>query len=156
MAPTRARTLALLALAGGLAAACADSPVPRESLAGAPFSLWLAGTNVGSYVVFQRSVFDAVYSFVTGKDCSLVNLERRGEYCRSVAVASPEPFCVRTIGEVDCWTVANPYGPQRPVTDTPARPASREALRWSLSPFRPSPPTQGEAGGSASSSGGQE
>jgi hypothetical protein len=135
MAPRRSRRLAALALAASLVAGCTDPPLLQETIAGTPLSLWLAGTGVASYAVLQRGVFDAVYSVVTGKDCSVINIERRGEYCRSVAVAQPIAFCTRSLGDVDCWTVANPYGPQRPVTDIPPPPVARTPGRWNLSPF---------------------
>jgi hypothetical protein len=135
MAPRRSRRLAALALAASLVAGCTDPPLLQETIAGTPLSLWLAGTGVASYAVLQRGVFDAVYSVVTGKDCSVINIERRGEYCRSVAVAQPIAFCTRSLGDVDCWTVANPYGPQRPVTDIPPPPVARTPVRWNLSPF---------------------
>lgn len=131
----RPNRLASLALAAMLAGGCQEPSVLQERVAGAPVSLWLAGASVASFVVLQRGVFDAVYSLATGQDCSVLHLERRGEYCRSAAVAQPVPFCTRTIGQVDCWTVAEPYGPQRPVADIPPPPPARERLRWSLSPF---------------------
>jgi hypothetical protein len=134
-APRRSRRLAALALAGSLLAGCTDPPLLQETIAGAPLSLWAAGTGVASYAVLQRGVFDTIYSLVTGKDCSVLNIERRGEYCRSEPVAEPIAFCTRTIGAVDCWTVANPYGPQRAVTDIPSPPAARQPVRWNLSPF---------------------
>ncbi len=115
-------------------AGCSEPAVLQETIAGTPLSLWIAGASATSFVVAQRGLFDVAYSLVTGKDCSLVNIERRGEYCRSEAIAQPVAFCTRSLGDVDCWTVANPYGLQRPVTDIPVRPERRPA-RWSLSPF---------------------
>jgi len=123
----RSRLLALM-LAAATLGGC------QETFLGTPLSLWAAGASVGSFVVLERGLFDAGYSLVTGKDCSVVNLERGGPYCRTEAVAQPAPFCTRTIGTVDCWTVAEPYGPQRPVADTPV-PPERVPARWSLSPF---------------------
>jgi hypothetical protein len=131
----RPRRLTALALAGSLLGGCSEVPLSQEPVAGAPLSLWLAGTGVASYVVLQRGLFDTIYSLVTGKDCSLLNIERAGEYCRSEPVAQPIAFCTRSLGDVDCWTVANPYGPQRAVTDTPSPPVARRPVRWNLSPF---------------------
>lgn len=130
----RSRRLVALALSGTLVAGCEQPSVMQERIAGTPVSLWLAGAEVASFAVLQRGLLDTVYSLVTGKDCSVLNIERRGEYCRSAAVAQPVAFCTRTIGDVDCWTVANPYGPQRAVTDTPVAPP-RQPVRWGLSPF---------------------
>lgn len=121
-------------LAGGLLAGCSGSTPLQEPIAGAPASLWLSGASVASFAVLQRGLVDVAYSMVTGQDCSVINIERRGEYCRTEAVATPVPFCTRSLGDVDCWTVAEPYGPQRAVPDTPAR-AERTPRRWSLAPF---------------------
>jgi hypothetical protein len=123
-----------LALAGGLIAGCTSDPVLQETVLGTPVSLWVAGASAASFVVLQRGLFDVAYSVVTGKDCSVINIERRGEYCRTDPVAAPVAFCTRSLGDVDCWVVAEPYGPQRPVSDTPA-PAERTPRRWSLTPF---------------------
>ncbi|MCU0985899.1 MAG: hypothetical protein MUC89_13305 [Acetobacteraceae bacterium] len=123
-----------LALAGGLLAGCANEPLLQETVLGAPVSLWTAGASVASFAVLQRGLVDVAYSVVTGKDCSVIHIERRGEYCRTEPVAAPVPFCTRSLGDVDCWAVAEPYGPQRPVSDTPAR-AERTPRRWSLTPF---------------------
>jgi hypothetical protein len=122
------------ALAGGLLAGCSTPPVLREQVMGAPVSLWLAGASVASFVVAERGLFDIAYSVVTGQDCSVIHLERRGEYCRTDPVQAPAPFCTRSLGDVDCWTVAEPYGPQRGVPDTPAA-QERAARRWTLLPF---------------------
>jgi len=128
MARHRRRSLPALVLASGLLGGCGETPL------GAPLSLWAAGAEAGSLMVLQRGLFDTAYSLVTGKDCSVVNLERGGPYCRTEGVAEPVPFCTRSLGAVDCWTVAEPFGPQRPVTDMPM-PARRVPARWSRSPF---------------------
>jgi hypothetical protein len=121
MPPMRARLLLPVILLAG--AGC------RSEIEGTPVSLIAAGTLVTSYAVLQRSPIDAVYSLVTGKDCSSLHLERRGEYCRTREVATAPAFCTRSLATVDCWTETAPYGPQRAVADTPARP-EREAVRW--------------------------
>lgn len=128
------RRLPALAFAGALMAGCSSPPLLQERVIGAPVSLWTAGASVASFAVLQRGVFDVAYSLVTGKDCSVVNIERRGEYCRTDPVAAPVAFCTRSLGDVDCWTVAEPYGPQRQVADQPPAP-ERVPRRWSLSPF---------------------
>lgn len=96
---------------------------------GTPAPLVAAGASVGSFVVLQRGVFDTAYSLVTGQDCSVLHLERRGEYCRTVEAPAEAPFCTRSLGRVDCWTEPRPFGPQPSVADTPARPAT-EPARW--------------------------
>ncbi|WP_428492498.1 hypothetical protein [Rhodopila sp.] len=79
------------------------------SLAGCGLSTNLAATvavasSVGSIATIHRSPADAVYSFITGKDCSIVRLDENKSYCRPVE-PPPEPpeFCTRTLGSVNCW-----------------------------------------------------
>ncbi|MCS6854166.1 MAG: hypothetical protein NZ523_05365 [Elioraea sp.] len=99
------------------------------TIQGTPASLVAAGAVAGSFVVLQRGPVDAMYSLITGEDCSVLHLERRGEYCRSVERIGAAPFCTRSLGQVDCWTEPRPFGPQQAVADTPARPAT-EPARW--------------------------
>jgi hypothetical protein len=121
-------------LAGSLLGGCSSAPVLSETVLGAPVSLWLAGGSVASFALLQRGLVDVAYSVVTGQDCSVLNIEKRGEYCRTDPVAGPAPFCTRSLGDVDCWSVAEPYGRQRAVTDIPVA-AERTPRRWSLTPF---------------------
>ena len=62
------------------------------------------GANVGSVATIQRTVPDAVYSLVTGRDCSLVRLDQGKTYCRATE-PKPEPqvFCTRSLAAVNCW-----------------------------------------------------
>ncbi len=80
------------------------------------------GANVVSVAAIQRTPADAVYSWWTGRDCSIVRLDRGLEYCRPVDPAPlMPPFCTRSLGVVDCW--ANPAdmpGGVRGVADGPA------------------------------------
>jgi hypothetical protein len=84
----------------------------------------VASASVASIVMFQRSGFDALYSVITGKDCSIVRLSRDESYCRPV---EPEPtppqYCTRSLGSVDCWKSAQNLGtpPPRGVADGPDR-----------------------------------
>ena len=60
--------------------------------------------GVGSIAVIQRSPLDALYSAVTGKDCSIVRLEQGKTYCRPVEPPpEPLPYCTRSLGLADCW-----------------------------------------------------
>ena len=63
-----------------------------------------AGVTVGSIAVLQRSPLDALYSAVTGRDCSIVRMEQGKSYCRPIE-PPPEapPYCTRSLGVVDCW-----------------------------------------------------
>jgi hypothetical protein len=82
----------------------------------------LIGTSIASVATIQRTPLDAVYSLVSGKDCSLVRLDQGKTYCRPVE-PPPEapPFCTRSLGVVDCWQDP-PDMPNRPpgVADGPA------------------------------------
>jgi len=62
------------------------------------------GANVVSVTTIQRSPADALYSLVTGRDCSIVRLDQGKTYCRAVE-PKPEPpaFCTRGLGSVTCW-----------------------------------------------------
>jgi hypothetical protein len=77
--------------------------------------------NAASVVVFQRSVPDILFSFITGKDCSIVRLDQGQTYCAVPEQARVQPFCTRSLGVVDCW--ADPErlpGRYRQVGDAPA------------------------------------
>ncbi len=94
------------------------------------------GANVISVTTIQRSPADAVYSLVTGKDCSIVRLDEGKTYCRPVE-PPPEPpaFCTRGLGAVTCWadpaTVpGNPHGvADGPTGLTPEQEADR-VRKW--------------------------
>jgi hypothetical protein len=78
--------------------------------------------NVGSVAVIQRSPADAVYSWWTGRDCSVVRLDEGKTYCRPVE-PEPEPpaFCTRTLGSVNCWRDSSMMpGQPRGLADGPA------------------------------------
>ncbi|MBN8897836.1 MAG: hypothetical protein J0H19_02375 [Rhodospirillales bacterium] len=80
-----------------------------------------AGTTIGSITIIHRSPFDAAYSLLTGRDCSIVRLDEGKSYCRPVE-PPPEPprFCTRSLGVVDCWLdPAKLPVPQREVADGP-------------------------------------
>jgi hypothetical protein len=62
------------------------------------------GVTVGSIAVIQRSPLDAVYSAVTGRDCSIVRMEQGKSYCRPIdPPPDSPPYCTRSLGVVDCW-----------------------------------------------------
>lgn len=105
------RYLAALVLLPCLAA-CANWTEPTGALFAA---------NAASVVVFQRSLPDILFSFITGKDCSIVRLDQGKTYCAVSEPARREPFCTRSLGVVDCW--ADPErlpGYYREVGDAPA------------------------------------
>jgi hypothetical protein len=57
-----------------------------------------------SVAVFGRGVLDLGYSAVSGRDCSVVRLDKGQTYCAPTAPPPPERLCTRTLGTVDCWT----------------------------------------------------
>jgi len=91
----------------------------------------LVGASVGSVATIQRSPADAVYSLVTGRDCSIVRLDEGKTYCRRVD-PPPEipPFCTRSLGTVNCWVdPADLPGHPMPVANGPTMTAEQEAHR---------------------------
>ena len=79
------------------------------------------GASVGSVATIHRSPADAVYSWWTGRDCSIVRLDEGKSYCRPTE-PKPEPpvFCTRTLGSVNCWQNASAApGSPRGVADGP-------------------------------------
>jgi hypothetical protein len=80
--------LILLLLAG-----CSPEVVPAAAL-----------VSIGSIAVIQRSPFDALYSVISGKDCSIVRWDQGKSYCRPVEPPpEPPPYCTRSLGVADCW-----------------------------------------------------
>jgi hypothetical protein len=90
----------------------------------------LAAADMASVVVFGRGIADLGVSAISGRDCSIVRLDRGQTYC--APRDSPGrlgPFCTRSLGVVDCW--ADPGllpAPQREVADTPG--PTPEQLRY--------------------------
>ncbi len=79
------------------------------------------GAGAGSIATIHRTPADAVYSWWTGRDCSVVRLDQGKDYCRPVE-PPPEPpvYCTRSLGTVNCWeSAADAPGHQRQVADGP-------------------------------------
>lgn len=97
-----------------------------------------AAVGAGSVAVIGRTPVDAAVSLASGRDCSVVRLDRGLGYCRPVEPPpAPPPYCTRSLGRVDCWReppLAFPM--QRGVADGPvALTAEQEAhrtRRWGL------------------------
>jgi hypothetical protein len=123
MAVMRTILPALLLLTG-----CGASPDWVATAAVAP--------QVASIAIIHRSPFDAIFSLLSGKDCSVVRLDRGEAYCRPVESEPPaQPLCTRSLGVVDCWddpsaVAGHPKGVANgPDTLTPAQEANR-ARTW--------------------------
>ena len=109
---TRALCLVLLLAGCGF--------TPEQVLTGA------VGGTVGSIAVMHRSPFDAVYSVLAGKDCSVVRLDEGKSYCRPVEpLPEPQPYCTRSLGVADCW---------RDPAALPDHPPEIAAGPWVLTP----------------------
>ena len=91
----------------------------------------LAAADIASVVVFGRGIADIGISAISGRDCSIVRLDRGLTYCAARDTApDPGPFCTRSLGVVDCWS--NPEAlpmPQRQVADGPAPTMAQEQYR---------------------------
>jgi hypothetical protein len=94
--------------------------------------------TIGSVTTIGRSPLDAVYSLATGRDCSVVRLDRGASYCRPQEPPPEAPaFCTRSLGVVDCWQDPASLQPRYrgvgdgPGTLTPEQEANR-TRRWPL------------------------
>lgn len=97
-----------------------------------------AAVGVGSVAVIGRTPVDAALSLASGRDCSVVRLDRGQSYCRpEEPPPAPPPYCTRSLGRVDCWRqppLALPL--QRGVADGPwtltAEQEAHRTRRWGL------------------------
>ncbi|WP_158746763.1 hypothetical protein [Acidisphaera sp. L21] len=81
------------------------------------------GVEAASVAVFGRGVVDIGVSAVTGRDCSIVRLDRQQDYCAPREhMPRTEPYCSRTLGDVQCWQDPESFGPTPPrsIADSPA------------------------------------
>ncbi len=103
------RALSLVLLLAG----CGASPEELTAVT--------VGAGVASIATIHRTPFDAVYSLISGRDCSIVWLDQGNTYCKP-AEPPPEPprYCTRSLGQVDCWLEpARLPGQHREVADGP-------------------------------------
>ncbi len=64
----------------------------------------VGAADLASVATFHRSTFDLAYSAVTGRDCSVVRLDRGQRYCKPKEEPPQNPpYCTRSLGTVDCW-----------------------------------------------------
>ncbi|HZF76743.1 MAG TPA: hypothetical protein VE033_13030 [Acetobacteraceae bacterium] len=104
--------LPLLALLPATLAGCG-----AESVAGPVLAVGAA-----SVAVAGKTPVDMAATWFTGRECSIVRLDRRESYC---APPPPPPgavpFCTRSLGSVDCWLVAPPSGERVGAATIPSR-----------------------------------
>lgn len=91
----------------------------------------LAGVEVVSVAVFGRGIGDIGVSALSGRDCSVVRLDRGQTYCAPQDVEpAPALFCTRSLGSVDCWEdPAKLPGRYSGVGDAPSLTAAQERYR---------------------------
>lgn len=94
----------------------------------------LLAAEGASVAVFGRGIVDLGVSAISGRDCSIVRLDKGQTYCAPVDRPNAEPFCTRSLGVVDCWDPVLAAAMQRPgVGDTPPPNLAQEkyrAARW--------------------------
>jgi hypothetical protein len=93
-----------------------------------------AAVNLASVTLIGRSVPDIVISGLSGRDCSIVRVDRGLSYCAAEQPApGPPPYCTPSLGRVDCWVTRPASIPMQrgvvdgPVALTPAQEADRTA-----------------------------
>ncbi len=81
----------------------------------------VAGADAATVSIFGRDMVDIGVSAVTGRDCSIVRLDRRQDYCAPREhIPLTDPYCSRTLADVQCWS--NPEAfvvPPHDIVDTP-------------------------------------
>jgi hypothetical protein len=82
----------------------------------------VGGVEAASVAVFGRGVVDIGVSAVTGRDCSIVRLDRQQDYCAPREhMPRTEPYCSRTLGNVQCWQNPEAFGDlPKQIADSPA------------------------------------
>lgn len=74
-------------------------------------ALAVGAADVASVTVFGRDILDIGVSAVSGKDCSVVRLDKGLQYCAPREQLPPAPpFCTATLGTVQCWANPEAFG----------------------------------------------
>jgi hypothetical protein len=93
-----------------------------------PAAALLAAEGAG-VVVFGRGIVDIGVSAISGRDCSIVRLDKGQTYCASTDPPAPERFCTRTLAAVDCWADTSVVASSATVADTPPASAAQQRYR---------------------------
>ncbi len=81
----------------------------------------LSAASFGPVPVIQRTPGDVVASVLTGRDCSIVRLDKQESYCKEPELPRRQPYCTRSLGVVDCWIDPQAVRPTPPdVADAPS------------------------------------
>jgi len=93
-----------------------------------------AAVNIVSVTLVGRSMPDILISGLSGRDCSIVRVDRGLSYCGPAEEPpAPAPYCTPSLGRVDCWVTRPASIPMQrgvvdgPVALTPAQEANRTA-----------------------------
>lgn len=85
--------------------ACGD--LPFVSFGSVPV---LSQLELVSVTSTDKTIGDHLVSWSSGKNCSTVRTERGQTYCVEDAIVQDEKlYCYRTLGDVTCYHVADPY-----------------------------------------------
>ena len=85
---------------------------------GGEVGLVMVGASAVSFATTDKFLTDHAVSYATGEECSSLQFEQTGEYCRTAdeiaalaaedearqQAANPEMYCYRTLGDITCYT----------------------------------------------------
>lgn len=90
----------ILAFAAVSLGGCTLTPLGAASL----------GADVVSLNATKKTIGDHVVSAATGRDCSSIAFTETGSYCpEKVAVDRSRVYCYRTLADVECHHIPDPY-----------------------------------------------
>jgi len=99
-----AARISVLSILAVTASACSDGDLGLANPASRLFIL-----DSASVIVTDKTLADHVTSYKLGKDCSTVRTEQGRTYCRDDEPNPiPNQHCYKTLGDVMCYTVADP------------------------------------------------
>ncbi|MBM09293.1 MAG: hypothetical protein CMF69_06925 [Magnetovibrio sp.] len=81
---------------------------------GAPMTMsgvpGVAQVDVLSVVSTDKTMFDHLVSYTSGKDCSAVRVEKGKRYCKEdEPIIKPQVYCYSTLGRANCYEMPDPY-----------------------------------------------
>lgn len=75
---------------------------------------YYAGFEGVSVIATEKTMEDHVISLASGKNCSVVRLERGMTYCEEdEVIPKPEVYCYQELGDVTCYEAPDPTNPDR-------------------------------------------
>ena len=76
----------------------------------APGMPGMAQIDVLTVVGTDKTIFDHVVSYSSGKDCSYINVEKGNRYCKEdEPVINPQVYCYRTLARATCYEMPDPF-----------------------------------------------